>query len=76
MAEPKEKLVQKSNNITGTPMRGLVAAITLNVKNTGKREQDPRKKIEEHEKEGTVEVFWGGATHAGSIHRRHTDRGS
>jgi hypothetical protein len=47
MTEPREKLAQKSNNIMGTPMRGLTVAITPNVKKFSKREQDPTKKIKD-----------------------------
>jgi hypothetical protein len=44
MAEQRKKLAQKSNNITGTMMRGPTAAITPNTKKTSEREQDPAKK--------------------------------
>ncbi len=42
MEEPREKLAQKSNNITETPMRSQVVAIMPNAKNS-KREHDPPK---------------------------------
>ncbi len=59
MAEPSEKLAQKSNGKKGTLMRGLTAAITPNAKKTSKKGQDPAKD-QGREKEGTVEVFGEG----------------
>ncbi len=59
MEEPREKLTQKSNNITETPMRGQTAAITTNMKNS-KKEQDPPKKSRNMRKKGLLEFFGEG----------------
>jgi hypothetical protein len=76
MAEQREKSAQKNRDITKTPARNLLEAITTNSKKAIKREQDLPQKIKEHEEEGAAEVFWGGAMRPGTNHGRHTNRGS
>ncbi len=56
----REKLVRKSNNITGTPARGLTMEITPIAKKASKQEQDPAKKSGQMKKKGLLDLFGGG----------------
>jgi hypothetical protein len=60
MAEPREKLAQKSGDITETPVRNLLAAITPNAKKSSKREQDPPIKSRSMRKKGLLKFFGEG----------------
>jgi hypothetical protein len=58
MAEPREKLPQKSKDTTETPTRDILAAITPNTKKASKREQDPPTKSRSMRKKGLL-IFLG-----------------
>ena len=60
MAEPRKKSAQKSKNITETPARNLLVAITPNAKKASKREQDLLKKSSSMRKKGLLKFFGEG----------------
>jgi hypothetical protein len=54
------KAVRKSNNITGTPVRGKMMEVTPNAKKASKREQDKAKKLKQDKKNDLLKYFGDG----------------